>query len=79
MTSVCLGAELARHIMGWDLRLLIHYFEWERVSENAVGLTKGDGLTMPKLEPLDAMCKIHKIMKKVLYKFKTILDRLLCS
>ncbi|KAE9446064.1 hypothetical protein C3L33_22054, partial [Rhododendron williamsianum] len=43
-------------------------FEWERVSEEAVDLSEGKGLTMPKLEPLEAMCKARAIMRKVLSK-----------
>ncbi|XP_057500226.1 cytochrome P450 81Q32-like [Actinidia eriantha] len=64
---VCPGLGLAQRVVGLGLGSLIQCFEWERVSENTVDLTEGDGLTMPKLEPLEAMCKTREIMKKVLY------------
>ncbi|KAF7130103.1 hypothetical protein RHSIM_Rhsim10G0109400 [Rhododendron simsii] len=45
---------------------LISCFQWERVGEDPVDLTEGSGLTMPKVEPLETMCKARDIMKKVL-------------
>ncbi|GFY93768.1 cytochrome P450, family 81, subfamily D, polypeptide 3 [Actinidia rufa] len=64
---LCPGLGLAQRVVGLGLGSLIQCFEWERVSENAVDLTEGDGLTMPKLKPLEAMCKAREIMKKVRY------------
>lgn len=31
-------------------------------------MTEGEGLTMPKLVPLEAMCKARRVVKKVLYR-----------
>ncbi|KAH7852657.1 hypothetical protein Vadar_027503 [Vaccinium darrowii] len=64
----CPGSSLAHRALGLGLGSLIQCFEWERVSEEAVDLTEGKGLTMPKLEPLEVMCKARAIMKKILPK-----------
>ncbi|XP_059641258.1 cytochrome P450 81Q32-like [Cornus florida] len=61
----CPGAALAQRVVGLTLGSLIQCFEWERVSEKQVDLTEGKGLTMPKAEPLEGMCKARDIMKKV--------------
>ncbi|CBI33754.3 unnamed protein product, partial [Vitis vinifera] len=37
----------------------------ERVSEKEVDMAEGKGLTMPKMEPLEAMCKARAIIRKV--------------
>ncbi|KAF8023135.1 hypothetical protein BT93_F0590 [Corymbia citriodora subsp. variegata] len=58
----CPGAGLANRVVSLTLAALIHCFEWERVNEEPVDLSEGTGLTMPKREPLEAMCKARECM-----------------
>ncbi|KAL0343542.1 UNVERIFIED_CONTAM: cytochrome [Sesamum angustifolium] len=62
----CPGAGLGQRMVGLALASFIQCFEWERVSSEEVDLTEGAGLTMPKLKPLEAMCRPRQIMLKVL-------------
>ncbi|KAI3451969.1 hypothetical protein Pfo_008634 [Paulownia fortunei] len=62
----CPGAGLGQRMVGLALGSLIQCFEWERVVLEEVDLAEGVGLTMPKLKPLEAMCRPREIMLKVL-------------
>ncbi|XP_034690042.1 cytochrome P450 81Q32-like [Vitis riparia] len=62
----CPGAGLANRVIGLTLGLLIQCYEWERVTEKEVDMAEGKGVTMPKLEPLEAMCKARAIIRNVL-------------
>ncbi|GFZ10189.1 cytochrome P450, family 81, subfamily D, polypeptide 5 [Actinidia rufa] len=62
----CPGAGLANRVMGLALAGLIQCFEWERVSEELVDMSEGQGLTMPKLKPLETMCRPRERMIRVL-------------
>ncbi|KAM0034906.1 putative cytochrome P450 [Helianthus debilis subsp. tardiflorus] len=56
----CPGSSLANRVMGLALASLIQCFEWERVGNELVRLSEGKGLTMPKDEPLKAMCRVRQ-------------------
>ncbi|EEF37439.1 cytochrome P450, putative [Ricinus communis] len=64
----CPGAGLAQRVVGLALGSLIQCFEWERVSGEEVDMAEGKGVTLPKAEPLEAMCKARPIMKNILPK-----------
>ncbi|KAJ8747396.1 hypothetical protein K2173_011786 [Erythroxylum novogranatense] len=63
---ICPGAALGRRTVGLTLGALIQCFEWSRISEEKIDMTEGIGLTMPKLEPLEALCKPRTGMDNVL-------------
>lgn len=62
----CPGSSLAQRVVGLALGSMIQCFEWERVGPEEVDLEEGEGLTMPKLKPLQVMCKPREIMKNKL-------------
>ncbi|KAI5354402.1 hypothetical protein L3X38_007297 [Prunus dulcis] len=58
----CPGAALANRLIGLALGTWIQSFEWERISEENVDMSEGLGLSMPRAQPLEAMCKPRAIM-----------------
>jgi isoflavone 2'-hydroxylase len=62
----CPGEGLAQRIVGLALGSMIQCFEWKRIGEKEVDMTEGNGITMPKVVALEAMCKTHPIMNNLL-------------
>ncbi|KAK9016829.1 hypothetical protein V6N11_079322 [Hibiscus sabdariffa] len=56
-------AELDQHI---GQEKLVEEADVAKVSNKAIDMTEGQGITMPKLEPLEAMCKATQLGKKLL-------------
>ncbi|KAL5857622.1 hypothetical protein ACOSQ3_005080 [Xanthoceras sorbifolium] len=63
----CPGVGLAQRVVGLTLGSLIQCFEWERVGEDKVDMTEGKGITMPKIQPLEVLCKARPITNNVLF------------
>ncbi|XP_038722129.1 cytochrome P450 81E8-like [Tripterygium wilfordii] len=61
----CPGSGLAQRVIGLTLGSLIQCFEWKRVSEKLVDMSEGKGVTVPRVEPLEVMCKARPIMNKL--------------
>ncbi|CAN1191824.1 Cytochrome P450 81Q32 [Linum perenne] len=57
---------LANKVVSLALGALIQCFEWERPGDELLDMTEGQGLTMPKFVPLEALCKPREFMKDVL-------------
>ncbi|KAI4322896.1 hypothetical protein L6164_022547 [Bauhinia variegata] len=54
----CPGANLAQRIMAFTLGSLIQCFEWKKPNEDKqLNMDEGDGLTLPRLEPLVALIR----------------------
>ncbi|PKU66412.1 isoflavone 2'-hydroxylase [Dendrobium catenatum] len=62
----CPGEVMANRMMGMTLGALVQCFEWERVGEEMVDLSEGEGLTLPKLFPLEIKYKPREVMMNVL-------------
>lgn len=63
---ICPGALLGRRVVGLALGSLIQSFEWERIGPEVIDLAEGTGLTMPKAQPLEALCKPRQAMIHIL-------------
>jgi cytochrome P450 len=58
----CPGKGFAMRIVGLALGSLIQCFEWKRIGKEMVDMSEGGGVTMPKAQPLLAMCRPRSIM-----------------
>jgi len=58
----CPGAALAKRFIGHAIASLIQCFEWERIPDEEIDMNEGIGLTVPKVEPLVALCKPRQVM-----------------
>ncbi|XP_050219914.1 cytochrome P450 81Q32-like [Mercurialis annua] len=65
----CPGMGLANRVLGFALGSMIHCFDWKKISDEEIDMSERVGLTMPKAEPLQAMCKARAIMKKLASSF----------
>ncbi|RDX77553.1 Isoflavone 2'-hydroxylase, partial [Mucuna pruriens] len=52
----CPGSALAKRVMAHALGALIQSFHWDRIGHQEIDMAEGIGITMPKLEPLVALC-----------------------
>ncbi|KAF7849469.1 hypothetical protein BT93_L0763 [Corymbia citriodora subsp. variegata] len=62
----CPGVGLAHRVLSLALGSLVQCFEWKRVSQESVDMAEGRGATMPKVVPLEAICKPRTIMVKII-------------
>nr|BAF96951.1 flavone synthase II [Iris x hollandica] len=62
----CPGEGLGIRVVSIVLGTLIQCFEWERVGEEEVDMTEGSGLTLPRANPLEAICRPRQSMISVL-------------
>ncbi|CAI0451659.1 unnamed protein product [Linum tenue] len=62
----CPGVAVANRVMGLVLGCLVQGFEWERIGMGAVDMTEGLGLTLPRVEPLNVMCKPRDLATSLL-------------
>ncbi|XP_020232476.1 isoflavone 3'-hydroxylase [Cajanus cajan] len=65
----CPGLGLAHRSMGLTLGLLIQCFEWKRTSDEEIDMNENKGVAMPKIIPLEAMCRARPISHKVMHEF----------
>ncbi|OWM65661.1 isoflavone 2'-hydroxylase-like [Punica granatum] len=65
----CPGAPLAHRLIGLTMGVLIQCFDWD--TEEELDMMENGGLTMPKAEPLRAMCKARHVMRKIVNESST--------
>ncbi|MBA0585650.1 cytochrome P450 81Q32 [Gossypium raimondii] len=62
----CPGESLAMGLIPLTVGCLIQCFEWERMGEEMVDMSEGNGLNMPKAQPLVARCRPRPAMMNLL-------------
>lgn len=60
----CPGGGVATRVLGLALGTMIQAFEWERVGEELVDMSHATGFSIPKVKPLEALCKPREDMIK---------------
>ncbi|XP_022953938.1 cytochrome P450 81E8-like [Cucurbita moschata] len=61
----CPGMGMANRVVGLALGSLIQSFEWKRVSDEELDMTESQGISMYKVEPLEALCRARPIIKNL--------------
>ncbi|KAJ7958215.1 putative Cytochrome P450 [Quillaja saponaria] len=64
----CPGAVLGKRVVGLALGSLIQSFNWERIGNEEIDMQEGTGITLPKAEPLNALCEPRLDMINLLLK-----------
>ncbi|GLT78839.1 hypothetical protein SLA2020_503620 [Shorea laevis] len=64
----CPGVGLAQRVLGQTLGSLIQCFEWEKVDRKDINMVEGTGASLPKVVPLQVMCKARPLATKVFSK-----------
>lgn len=62
----CPGEVLANRIIGLALGSLLQCFEWQRIGEEMIDLAEGEGLSLNKLVPLEALYRPRETMINIL-------------
>ncbi|KAK6938618.1 Cytochrome P450, partial [Dillenia turbinata] len=62
-----LGSGFVHRVVGFALAALSRCFDWERVSDEEVDMSKETRPSMPKAKPLEVMCKARKSMTNILF------------
>ncbi|KAA0039878.1 hypothetical protein IC582_027345 [Cucumis melo] len=62
----CPGTGMAHRVMGLMLGTLIQCFDWKSIDGKEVDMNEGKGVSMPKAQPLEALCKAREIATKLL-------------
>lgn len=66
---ICPGEHLASKVVWFAVAFLIQCFEWERIGEDLVDMKESGGVSLSKLEPLQAKCRPRPCMMDVLSQF----------
>ncbi|PKU65917.1 Isoflavone 2'-hydroxylase [Dendrobium catenatum] len=64
----CPGEGLAMREVGLVLGTLLQCFEWRRIGAEELEMKEGSGLTMPRANPLEALCRPREAMISTLCK-----------
>lgn len=62
----CPAASLSKRLIGLAIGSLIQSFEWKRIGEEEISMVEAIGISMPKAEPLEVLCKPNEAMINLL-------------